>query len=116
MEMSKFVKNVKSNGTYNTFHGPLSQEWIDEIYWSSALICHANQSNEYLHNFDSGLYWDDVATSYQEDSIGKSGNTPGLKQRNIEEQGNPSMKSELWNPQLRSRVGNSPKANRSYLP
>ena len=57
-----------------------------------------------------------MATSYQEDSIGKSGNTPGLKQRNIEEQGNPSMKSELWNPQLRWRVGTSPKANRSYLP
>ena len=116
MEMLRFVKNVKNNGTYNTFHGPLSQEWIDGRYWSSTLICHANQSNEYLHNFDSGLDWDDVATSYQVDCIDKSGNTPGLKQRNADEQGNPSMKSQLWNPQLRSRVGTSPKANRSYLP
>ena len=110
MEMLRFVKNVKNNGTYNTFHGPLSQEWIDERYWSSTLICHANPSNEYLHNFG------DVATSYQVDCIDKSGNTPGLKQRNVDEQGNPSIKSQLWNPQLRSRVGTSPKVNRSYLP
>ena len=25
-------KKVKNNGTYNTFHGPLSQEWIDGRY------------------------------------------------------------------------------------
>ena len=30
--MLKFVKNVKDNGTYNTFHGQLSQEWIDGRY------------------------------------------------------------------------------------
>ena len=83
------VKNVKNNGTYNTFHGPLSQEWIDGRYWSPALICHANQSNEYLHNFDSGLYWNHVATSYQEGCIDKS----GLKQRNTHEQGNQTRSS-----------------------
>ena len=40
-------KKVKNNGTYNTFHGQLSQEWTDGRYWSSVLISHANQSNEY---------------------------------------------------------------------
>ena len=40
-------KKVKNNGTYNTFHGPLSHELIDERYYSPALICQANQSNEY---------------------------------------------------------------------
>ena len=25
-------KKVKDNGTYNTFQGPLSQEWIDGKY------------------------------------------------------------------------------------
>ena len=25
-------KKVKNNGTYNTIHGPLSQEWIDGRY------------------------------------------------------------------------------------
>ena len=25
-------KKVTNNGTYNTFHGPLSQEWIDGRY------------------------------------------------------------------------------------
>ena len=90
--MLKIVKNVKNNGTYNTFHGPLSQEWIDERYWSLALICHANQSNENLHNFDSGLYWNDVAASYQVGCIDKSRNIPSLKQRNIHEQETPQ-----WN-------------------
>ena len=87
--MLKIVKNVKNNGTYNTFHGPLSQEWIDGRYWSPALICHANQSNENLHNFDSGLYWNHVATSYQEGCIDKS----GLKQHNTHEQGNQTRSS-----------------------
>ena len=32
MEMLKIFKNVKDNGTDNTFHGPLSQEWIDGRY------------------------------------------------------------------------------------
>ena len=32
MEMLKIVKNVKSDETYNTFHGPLSEEWIDGRY------------------------------------------------------------------------------------
>ena len=96
--MLKIVKNFKSNGTYNIFHGPLSQEWIDGRYWSPALICPANQSNENLHNFDSGLYWNHVATSYQVGCIDKSCNIPGLKQRNIPEQGNPSVKSQFWNP------------------
>ena len=40
-------KKVKNNGTYNTLHGPLSQEWIDGRCWSPALICHANQSSGY---------------------------------------------------------------------
>ena len=34
-----------------------------------------------------------------------------IKQRNIHEQKNPSMKSQSWNPQTRYRVGTSPKAN-----
>ena len=25
-------KKVKNNGTYNAFHGPVSQEWIDGVY------------------------------------------------------------------------------------
>ena len=87
--MLKIVKNVKTNGTYNTFHGPLSQECIDGRYWSPALICHANQSSEYLHNFDSRLYWNHVATSYQIGCIDKSRSIPGLKKRNIHEQANP---------------------------
>ena len=49
-------KKVKNNGTYNTFHWPLSQEQIDGRYWSHAAIGHANQSNEYC-NFDPELYW-----------------------------------------------------------
>ena len=77
--MLKIVTNVKNNGTYNTFHEPLSQEWIDERYWSLALICHANQNNENLHNFDSELYWNDVAASYPVGCIDKSRNIPGLK-------------------------------------
>ena len=81
--MLKIFKNVKDNGTDNTFHGPLSQEWIDGRYWSLTLIFHANQSNEYLHNFDSGLYWNHVATSYQVGCIDKSHNISGLKHRNI---------------------------------
>ena len=93
--MLKFVENVKNNGTYNTFHGPLSQEWIDGRYWSPTLIYHPNQGNEYLHNFDSGLYWNHVATSYQVGCIDKSRNIPGLKQRNIHEQENLSMKSQF---------------------
>ena len=48
-----------------------------------------NQINEYLHNFDSGLYWNHVATSYQEGCIDKS----GLKQRNTHEQGNQTRSS-----------------------
>ena len=90
--MLKIVKNFKNNGTYNTFHGPLPQECIGGRYWSSTLICYASQSNENLHNFDSGLYWNHVATSYQVGCIDKSGNIPGLKQCNIHEQGNPSLK------------------------
>ena len=35
-------KKVKNNGAYNTFQGPLSQEWIDERYWSPGLICYVN--------------------------------------------------------------------------
>ena len=27
-------KKIKNNRIYNTYHGPLSQEWIDERYWS----------------------------------------------------------------------------------
>ena len=27
-------KKIKSNGIYNTYHGLLSQEWIDGRYWS----------------------------------------------------------------------------------
>ena len=114
--MLKIVKNVKNNGTYNTFHGLLSQEWMDGRYWSSALICHGNQNDEYLHNFDSGLYWNHVATCYQVGCIGKSRNIPDLKQSNIREQGNPSMKSQFWDPQTHSRIGTSPKTNWSYLP
>ena len=113
--MLKIVKDVKNNGTYNTCHGPLSQKWIDGRYWSLALICHANQSNENLHNFDPGLYWNYMAASYQVGCIDKSRNIPGLKQRNIHEQGNPSVKSQFWNPQTHSRVGTSPKANWSHL-
>ena len=45
--MLRIVKNVKTNGTYNTFPGTLSQECIDGRYWSPALMCHANQSNEH---------------------------------------------------------------------
>ena len=37
--------------------------------------------------------------------IDKSRNIPGLKQRNIQEHKNPSMKSEPWNPHTPSRVG-----------
>ena len=107
--MLKIVKNVKNNGTYNTFHGPLSQEWIDGRYWSPVLICHANQSNEYLHNFESGLYWNHVATSYQVGCIEKSRNIPSLEEHKMQEQGNPLMKSQFWNPQTRSTVGTSPK-------
>ena len=40
-------KKVENKGTYNTFHALLSQEWIDGRYSFLALICHANQSNEY---------------------------------------------------------------------
>ena len=93
--MLKIVKNVKNNGTYNTFHGLLFQEWMDGRYWSPALICHGNQNNEYLHNFHSGLDWNHVVTCYQVGCIDKSRNMPGLKQRNIREQGNPSMKSQF---------------------
>ena len=28
------TKNHKSNGKYNTYHGPLSQKWVDERYRS----------------------------------------------------------------------------------
>ena len=41
-------KKNKNNGIYNTYHGSLSQEWIDsdgEIL-IPALICNVNQSNE----------------------------------------------------------------------
>ena len=41
-------KKIKNNGIYNTYHGSLSQEWIDsdgEIL-IPALICNVNQSNE----------------------------------------------------------------------
>ena len=41
---------------------------------------------------------------------------PGLKQRNIHEQKNPSMKSQFWNLQTHSRVGISPKVDPSHLP
>ena len=27
-------KIIKNSGIYNTYHGPLSQEWIDGRYWS----------------------------------------------------------------------------------
>ena len=30
--MLKIVKNVKNNWTFNTFHGPVPQEWIDGRY------------------------------------------------------------------------------------
>ena len=72
--------------------------------------------NEYLHNFDSGLYWNHVATSYEVSCIDKSRNTPALKQCNIHKQGNPSKKSQLWNPQTCSRFGISLKANLFHLP
>ena len=52
-----------------------------------------------------------MAASYQVGCIDKSRNIPGLKQRNIHKQGNPSVKSQFWNPQTRSRVGTLPKAN-----
>ena len=80
------------------------------------LICHANQSNENLPNFDSGLHGNHVATSYQIGCIDKPRNIPGLKQHNIHEQGNASVKSQFWNPQTCSRVDTSPKANQSHLP
>ena len=51
-----------------------------------------------------------------ETSLDKSRNIPALKQPNIHEQKNPSMKSQFWNPQTRSRVGISPNANGSHLP
>ena len=86
MKILKTIKNVKNNGTYKTFHRPLSQEWIDGRYWFTALICHGNQSNEYLHNFDSGLYWNHVTTSCQIGCIDKSHNIPGLKQCILHEQ------------------------------
>ena len=104
--------NVKNNGTYNTFRGSLSQEWIDGRQWSPALICHANQGNEYVRNFDSNH----VTTSYQVGCIDKSRNIPGLKQRNIHKQGIPSVDLQFWNPQTQSRVGNLTKANQSHLP
>ena len=49
-------KKVKNNVTSNTFHEPLPHEWIDGRYRPPALICHASQGNEYLHNLGSGLY------------------------------------------------------------
>ena len=42
-----------------------------------------------VHNFDSGLYEHQVATSYQLGYIDQSCNIPGLKQLNILEQKNP---------------------------
>ena len=111
--MLKFVRNVKNNWTYNNFHGLISQEWIDGRYWSPTLICHANQSNGYLHNIISELYWSHVVTSYKVDCIDNYRNIPDLKQRNIHEQGNPAMISQFWNLQTPSRVGTSPKANPS---
>ena len=107
---------MKSNETYNTFHGPLSQELIDGRYWSPAQICHANQSNENLHKFDSGLCQNHVVAFYQVGCIDYSRNIPGLKQRKIHKQGNHAMKSQFWNPQIRSRVSTSLTANRSHLP
>ena len=98
---------------FKTFYGPLSQEWIDRRYWSPALICHANQSNEYYITLIQVCI---EIISQQLGCIGKSRNIPGLKQRNLHEERNPSMKSQVWNPQTCSRVDTSPKANRSHLP
>ena len=39
-------KKIKNNGIYNTYQGPLSQEWIEGRYWSSTLTSNVNQSNE----------------------------------------------------------------------
>ena len=41
------TERKKNNETYSTFHGPLSQEWINGRYWSSAVTRYANQRNEY---------------------------------------------------------------------
>ena len=119
--MLKIVKNVKNNWTFNTFHGPLLQEWIDGRYWSPALICHANENNEYLRNFDSGLYWKNIAASYQVVCIDKSHNIPGLKQRNIHEQGYPSMKSQFYShtiieDSIRHNIAQMTSTSKAYIP
>ena len=40
-------KTVKNNEAHKAFHGPLSKEWLNRRYWSPALRCHVDQSNEY---------------------------------------------------------------------
>ena len=104
---------LKTMGHIILFTIPGMDRW-DERCWSPALICHANQSNENLHNFASGLYWNHVAAFYQVGCIDKSRNKQCIKQRNIHEQGNPSVKSQFWNLQTCTRVGTSPKATHLF--
>ena len=75
--------------SWTTF--PLSQNWIEWRYWSPALICHTNQSNEYYLTLIQGC----VEITYRVGCIDKSCNILGIKQRNIRDQRNPSMKSQL---------------------
>ena len=109
------ITTEKKKWTYNTFRGPLSQGWIDGRYWSSALICHANQSNGYYIILIQGLYWNHVTKSYQVGCIDKSRNIPGLKQHNIHGQTNPTNEITTLESSDMVQVGTSPKANRSDL-
>ena len=108
-------ENKNKNWTYNTFHGPPSLEWIDRRYSFPALTYNVNQSNECYKTFGSGLQGNHV-TSFHVGCIDKTRNIPDIKQRNILDKRHPSMKSQLWNPQIRSRVGNLLKVYRSHLP
>ena len=69
-----------------------------------------------VHNFDSGLCQHQVATCYQACCIDQNRNIPGLKQLNIPERKNRSIKSQLWNPQTcSSRNVIEKKLIQSYL-
>ena len=57
-----------------------------------------------------------IAKSYQVGCIGQNCNIPSLKELNILEQKNPSIKCQLWNPQTCSRSETSVNDNRSHLP
>ena len=76
---------------------------------SSDMSCYQKQKT--LHNFDSWLCQQQVATLYKVACIDQNRNIPGLKQLSILEQKNPSMKFHLGNPQICSRMETSLKIN-----